>query len=375
MSALSCLDFRHLPMQTLWQDLKYGLRMLAKSPGFAAIAILTLALGIGASTAIFSVVDAVLLRPLPYPNPQQIVTVWEKEANGHRARLADPNFLDFRSQNQTLQGLATFFSAPESVSGGSEPVRVNVALVSQDFFKVMGVEPFRGREFSADEMRVNGAPAMIVSYGYWQQYLGGRADFSRAHLSMDGKAYSVVGVMPQGFDFDAANVAVWVPREPYGWSTTRSSHNGEGIARLRDGVSIEQARTDLDTIARRIHAEYGKSEISDYFLTDATAIPLADFIVENVRAADHPDLFEFRRCVVNESAVVHGPELIAVPAEIFKPQPDGVRIRYQRGTPIVENLQPADFHVGLLDVNPIVRRHSIRWAPIRVAGRAHFLYE
>ena len=285
MSALSCLGFRHLPMQTLWQDLKYGLRMLAKSPGFAAIAILTLALGIGASTAIFSVVDAVLLRPLPYPNPQQIVTVWEKEANGHRARLADPNFLDFRSQNQTLQGLATFFSAPESVSGGSEPVRVNVALVSQDFFKVMGVEPFRGREFSADEMRVNGAPAMIVSYGYWQQYLGGRADFSRAHLSMDGKAYSVVGVMPQGFDFDAANVAVWVPREPYGWSTTRSSHNGEGIARLRDGVSIEQARTDLDTIARRIHAEYGKSEISDYFLTDATAIPLADFIVENVRAA------------------------------------------------------------------------------------------
>ena len=285
MSAVSSLDFSGVPMQTLWQDLKYGLRILAKTPGFAAIAILTLALGIGASTAIFSVVDAVLLRPLPYPNPQRIVTVWEKEADGHRARLADPNFLDFRSQNHTLQGLATFFSAPESVSGGSEPVRVNVALVSQDFFKVMGVEPFRGREFSADEVRVNGAPAMIVSYGYWQQYLGGRADFSWAHLSMDGKAYSVVGVMPQGFDFAAANVAVWVPREPYGWSTSRSSHNGEGIARLRDGVSIEQARTDLDTIARRIHAEYGKNEISDYFLTDATAIPLVDFIVENVRAA------------------------------------------------------------------------------------------
>jgi putative ABC transport system permease protein len=285
MSALSSLDFSGVPMQTLWQDLKYGLRMLGKSPGFAAIAILTLALGIGASTAIFSVVDAVLLRPLPYPNPQRIVTVWEKEADGHRARLADPNFLDFRSQNHTLQGLATFLSAPDSVSGGSEPVRVNVALISQDFYKVMGVEPFRGREFSADEMRVNGAPAMIVSYGYWQQYLGGRADFSRVHLSMDGKTYSVVGVMPQGFDFAAANVAVWVPREPYGWSTSRSSHNGEGIARLRDGVSIEQARTDLDTIARRIHAEYGKNEISDYFLTDATAIPLADFTVENVRAA------------------------------------------------------------------------------------------
>jgi putative ABC transport system permease protein len=285
MSALSSLHFSGVLMQTLWQDLKYGLRTLARSPGFAAIAILTLALGIGASTAIFSVVDAVLLRPLPYPNPQRIVTVWEKEADGHRARLADPNFLDFRSQNHTLQGLATFLSAPDSVSGGSEPVRVNIALVSQDFFKVMGVAPFRGREFSADEMRVNDAPAMIVSYGYWQQYLGSRADFSRVHLSMDGKTYSVVGVMPRGFDFAAANVAVWVPREPYGWSASRSSHNGEGIARLRDGVSVEQARTDLDTIARRIHAEYGKNEISDYFLTDATAIPLADFIVENVRAA------------------------------------------------------------------------------------------
>ncbi len=272
-------------MEALMQDVKYGMRVLVKNPGFTLIAVLILALGIGASTAIFSVIDAVLLRPLSYPNPQRLVTVWEKEADGRRVRLADPNFLDFRSQNHTLQGLATFFWGPDSVSGGSEPVRVNIGLVSQDFFKVMGVEPFRGREFSADEARLHGTPAMIVSYGYWQQYLGGRADFSQVHLSMDGQTYSVVGVMPQGFDFAGAKVAVWVPREPYGWSDSRSSHNSEGIARLRDGVSVEQARTDLDTIARRIHAEYGKNEISDYFLTDATAIPLADVIVENVRVA------------------------------------------------------------------------------------------
>jgi putative ABC transport system permease protein len=126
---------------------------------------------------------------------------------------------------------------------------------------------------------------MIVSYGYWQRYLGGRPDLSQVHLSMDGQTYSVVGVMPQGFDFVGADIAIWVPREPYGWSTSRSSHNGEGIARLRDGVTIEQARADLDTIARRIHAQYGKNEISDYFLTDATVIPLADVVVENVRAA------------------------------------------------------------------------------------------
>jgi len=272
-------------MHNLWQDVKYGFRTLVKSPGFTVVAVATLGLGIGASTAIFSVVDAVLLRPLPYPKPQQIVTVWEKEANGHRTRLADPNFLDFRSQNHTLQGLATFFSGLDSVSGGSEPVRVNIGMVSQDFFKVMGVEPFRGREFSADELKLHGTPAMIVSYGYWQQYLGGRDDISQVHLSMDGQSYSVIGVMQQGFDFAGENVAIWVPREPLGWSTSRSSHNGEGIGRLRDGVTLEEARADLEMIARRINAQYGKGEISDYFLTDATAIPLADVLVENVRPA------------------------------------------------------------------------------------------
>lgn len=266
------------------QDLRFGIRTLTKNPGFAAVAILTLALGIGASTAIFSVIDAVLLRPLPYPNPQRIVTVWEQEANGHRTRLADPNFLDFRSQNRTLAGLATFFSGPDSISGGSEPVRVNIALVTQDFFKVMGVEPYRGREFSADELKVHGAEAMIVSYGYWQRYLGGKDDLSQARLSMDGAVYPVVGVMPKGFDFPSG-VAAWVPRELLGWSLSRSAHNGEGIARLRDGVSIEQARADLDTIARRIHDQYGKKEMSDYFLTDATVMPLADDIVGNVRSS------------------------------------------------------------------------------------------
>src|SRR5205085_1826899 len=116
-------------MTTLLQDIRYALRMLLKSPGFTAAAVLTLALGIGASTAIFSVVDAVLLRPLPFPNPHQVVTVWELSANGRRMHLADPNFLDFREQNHTLVGLADFNTGPESVSGGSEPVRMSIAAV------------------------------------------------------------------------------------------------------------------------------------------------------------------------------------------------------------------------------------------------------
>jgi putative ABC transport system permease protein len=271
-------------MNAFWQDLRFGLRTLTKNPGFAAVAILTLALGIGASTAIFSVVDAVLLRPLPYPNPQQIVYVLEQEAHGRHAHLADPNFVDFRPQNHTLSTLAMYASIPESVSGGSEPVRVNIGLVSQDFFKTLGAEPFRGREFAANELVPHGAPAMIVSYSYWRQFLAATDDLSRVRLTMDGTAYPVIGVMPQGFDFPHG-VAAWVAWERYGWDTSRTSHDGEVIGRLRDGVTVDQARADLDTIARRIHAQYGKTENPDYFIQDALVTPLADQMVANVRQA------------------------------------------------------------------------------------------
>jgi putative ABC transport system permease protein len=271
-------------MNTFLQDFRFGIRTLAKNPSFAAVAILTLALGIGASTAIFSVVDAVLLRPLPYSNPQQIVTVWEQEAHGHRAHLTDPNFLDFRAQNHTLSALATFSSTPESVSGGNEPIRMDIGLVTQDFFKVMGVEPFRGREFGHSELVEHGAPAMIVSYDYWKQFLGGTNDLSQIHLTLAGTAYSVVGVMPQGFDFPAG-VSAWIAFERFGWSTSRDSHNGEGIARLRPNVTLAQAQADLSTIAKRIHAQFGKTENPDYFLSDAAVTPLADELVGPVRPA------------------------------------------------------------------------------------------
>jgi len=281
-------EARSLPFfEILLQDLRFAFRLLRKSPSFTAIAVLTLALGIGTSTAIFSVVDAVLLRPLPYPNPQQIVTLSELSANGHRMHLADPNFLDFREQNRTLAGLAEFGWGPESVSGGSEPVRMDVAAVSQDFFKVMGVKPAQGRDFAADELRLHSTPAMIVSYRYWQQYLGSRADFSNAHLTMEGQVYSVVGVMPPGFDFPSG-VSAWVAHEQlYGWEPSRTSHNGQGIGRLRDGASLEQARADLSTIARRIKSQYGKAGdiTSGYMLIDAAVVPLADAMVGDVRAA------------------------------------------------------------------------------------------
>ena len=137
-------------MVTFWKDLRYGVRLLAKAPGFAAVAILTLALGIGASTSIFSVADAVLLRPLPYPNPQQIVRVWEQAPDGHRMNLAAANFDDFRTQNNTFATLAVYGYRRSSVSGGSEPVRIDIAEVSSGFFEALGVEPLRGRAFAAE---------------------------------------------------------------------------------------------------------------------------------------------------------------------------------------------------------------------------------
>jgi putative ABC transport system permease protein len=267
-------------MDSLWQDLKYALRTLANKPGFSLIALLTLALGIGAATAIFSVVDAVLLRALPYPNPEKIVRVWEQASDGHPMNLSDPNFDDFLTQNKTFASLSVYGFGLTSVSGGSEPVRVDIAVVSTDFFKALGVEPSRGRAFAPDEQRLHGAPAMIVSHSYWHRYLGGTADLSKFHLAMEGRVYSVVGVMPAGFDFPPG-VAAWIPRELDSETPSRTAHNWRGIGRLRDGITIGQARANLSAIAHRIKDQYGK----EVDLTDAAVVPLADAMVGDVRTA------------------------------------------------------------------------------------------
>jgi putative ABC transport system permease protein len=267
-------------METFVRELRHGLRTLTKSPGFAAIAVLTLALGIGASTAIFSVVDAVLLRALPYPKPQSIVRVWEQAPDGHRMNLSDPNFDDFEAQNDTFAALAVYGSRLFSVSGGREPVRVEIAAVSRGFFKAIGVEPFRGRPFASEEQRVHGAPAAVVSFGYWRRYLGQEADLSLAHLAMEGHVYRVVGVMPDGFEFPPG-AAAWIPRELDPELLSRTAHNWRGLGRLRDGITVAKARANLGAVARRLKAQYGK----DVDLSDAAVVPLADAMVGDVRTA------------------------------------------------------------------------------------------
>ena len=185
-------------MTTLIQDLRYGFRMLAKNPGFTTVAVLTLALGIGATTAIFSVVYGVLLRSLPYPKPEQLVSIREVAADGHLMQFTDPNFDDLRAANRSFVGMAKLSSWEVTVSGGSLSARVGVASVSRDFFRVLGLAPMLGRIFSEEELHEGGRPVAIASYGYWQQHLGSATDLSPFKLKMENRSFSVVGVMPPG---------------------------------------------------------------------------------------------------------------------------------------------------------------------------------
>ncbi|HKV99513.1 MAG TPA: ABC transporter permease, partial [Vicinamibacterales bacterium] len=252
-------------------DLRHAIRVLAKNPGVTSLVIFTLALAIGATTAIFSVVYGVLLRPLPYPQADRLVAVWEVNHRGTFSRLADPNFDDFRDRNRTLSGMAKFTAYTVSVSGASEPTRSVIAPVTKDFFSVMAVAPSLGRGFAPDELRVGAQPAVIVSHRYWTKYLGGSGELSSFTLRLENRAYAVVGVMPAGFDFPA-KVDLWVPAELDAENRSRTSHNFRSVGRLREGVSVAQASADISAIAKEIVRR--SDEQGDYLMTDAAAVAL-----------------------------------------------------------------------------------------------------
>jgi putative ABC transport system permease protein len=267
-------------METVLHDIRYGLRMLRKSPGFTAVAVLALALGIGATTAIFTVVYGILLRPLPYENADQIVRLWEVNARGQRMSFTDPNFEDLRSEGHSLQGLAEYRTGPQSVSGGSEPTRTVVAAVSRDFFPVMHVRPVLGHSFAAEDQRFGTAPRALVSYGYWQQHLGSAAALSSIKLTIANQAVSVIGVLPPGFRFPDSS-EIWVPRELYARLSNRSAHNWHVLGRLRDGIVAEQAHAELASIARQIKQQYG--QYAD--MTDVSVVRLRAAMTSDVRTA------------------------------------------------------------------------------------------
>ena len=266
-------------METLIKDIRYGLRSLAKRPGFTAIAVMTLALGIGASTAIFSVVDGVLLRPLPYPQPEEIVQLREVSERGALAPFTEPNFVDIRARSHTLEGIAQYTSQLTIVTGASEPVRAVTCTASADFFNVLGVNPIVGRAFTAEESKPGGAPVALVGYGFWQRLLGGRADVAGSTLQLMDQNLTVVGVMPPDFAFPR-NAEIWIPRELFPAQISRTAHNWNVVARLRDGVGLEQARAELSPIARQLKQEHGK----EMDAVDFAVVPQQEYMVRNVRS-------------------------------------------------------------------------------------------
>jgi len=267
-------------METLLQDFRYGLRMLRKSPGFTALAVITLALGIGATTAIFSVVYGVLLRPLAYDHPEQIVELHEVNAQGGEMHFADPNFEDVQSQARSLQGVAEYNSGTESVSGGTEPTRVTVAAVSRDFFSVLRVQPVIGRGFLSQDERFGAVPVALVGYGYWKQFLGGNSDLSSKKLNIENRSFLIVGVLPPQFSFPP-QAEIWIPRELYERLPSRSAHNWQVIGRLRDGYSVPQAHAELQAIATRLKREYGQ----DTMMVDVAIATLRAAMTSQVRPA------------------------------------------------------------------------------------------
>lgn len=269
-------------METLIQDIRHAVRLLRRSPAFTTVSVLTLALAIGATTAIFSVVYGVLLRPLPYEDPGRIMAIHEVNSHGTWSRLADPNFDDFRDQNRSFQAIAKYSANIASVSGGSQPTRTMVAAVTPEFLKVFRVQPIIGRDFTASDGTKGASPVAIVGYGYWRQHLGSSLDFSRLHLKIDNAIYSVVGVLPNGFQFPT-ETELYVPADLDGENPSRTSHNYEAVARVRDGVAAAQANADITAIAR--HIRETSTEQGDYLLNGAAVLPLQESITGKVRPA------------------------------------------------------------------------------------------
>ncbi|HXT41233.1 MAG TPA: ABC transporter permease [Candidatus Angelobacter sp.] len=265
-------------------DLRFAFRQLLKNPGFTAVAVLTLALGIGANTAIFSVVDAVLLRPLAYPESDRLVWLSERGPDWSGGSISCPNFTDWRNQQSVFEKFGVYSGSNFTLTGAGEPVRLAGAMMSSDVFAALRVQPEIGRVFGEDEDKPGGPPVAVIGHALWQNRFGGDAGIVNKTINLNGKAYTILGVMPAGFEFPN-KVDVWLPVGPLfaesSWQN-RDNHPGLfGLARLKPGVTLEKARTDLDLIAVRLEQQYPESNKTRRVQIDR----LLDNKVGNVRRA------------------------------------------------------------------------------------------
>ena len=273
-------------METLLKDIRYGVRGLIKRPGFTVIALITLALGIGANTAIFSVVNAVLLRPLQFKDPEQLVIVWEDAsfAGFPRNTPAPGIYFDWKNQNQSFSDMAASAEASFNITGDGDPERVMAFSVTENFFPLFGVQPVLGRNFLPEEDRPGANKVVMLSHSLWQSRYGGDRQILNRQILLNGEKHTVVGVMPAGFQFMEREVRLWVPIafEPEDM-VNRGGHYLKVVARLKPGVEIPQAQADVDAIMSRVAKDYPGETMEGKL--GAIVMPMREQLVGDTRSS------------------------------------------------------------------------------------------
>jgi len=278
-----CRDMRRVRLiEDLWQDFRFGLRSLLKRPGFTAIALLALALGIGANTAIFSLVNAVILQPLPYRDPDRLISVYGTRNRSTQGSVGPTDFLDYRSQNKTFEQFAASGSTmlPMNLTGSGEPERLNASIITGNYFDTFGVRPALGRGFSLENEKTGQDHVTVLSHAFWQTRFGGDPNIVNKTINLDGKAYEVLGVMPAEVVLPQP-AQLWVPinfdADPE--MKMRNARFLRGIGRLKEGVTLDQAQTDTDLIAAQLEQQYPDSNTG----WSLRLIPLREILVGGSR--------------------------------------------------------------------------------------------
>jgi putative ABC transport system permease protein len=268
-------------MDILWQDLRFGFRMLWKSRSVTIVAVLALALGIGANTAIFSVINGVLLRPFPYKDSDRLVVLWERSQQMSAVSVSIPDYFDWKEQNRCFEDISGQIRRGFILTGSNEPEQLSGSIVPSNVFSILGLNPILGRTFSAEEDKVNAEPVVVISQGLWQRRFGSDSNILGKTLTLNEKNFTVIGVMPSDFQYPTGS-ELWVPLGIYldELPKSRGAHpNFYAIARLKPGITVEQARADMDIVANRLAEQYPDSNRGG----GVTITPLLDANVGYIR--------------------------------------------------------------------------------------------
>ncbi|HSE98355.1 MAG TPA: ABC transporter permease, partial [Blastocatellia bacterium] len=280
-------------MDAIIQDTRYALRLIIRNPAISAIAVLALALGIGATSAIFSVVNGVLLRPLPYKNADQLMTIWEQSLQRSVPELpiSYMNYKDWAEQNQVFDQIAIFSFTGFNLAGAGEPERVTGVRASASLFPLLQEAPMLGRTFTDEEDRPGAAPVVVLSHSLWQRRYSSDRDIVGKAITLNDQSYTVLGVMPAGFEFPAGlsfrnrvisdQMEFWTPIGPIAGRQPRGAHSHFAVGRLKSGVTLEQARTEMATIQGRLEQQYPDANSG----IGIRVLPMHEQITGNIRPA------------------------------------------------------------------------------------------